>query len=44
MTEQELTESMLTQLRNKRIWLPRGEEYRPAQDALTWHREKIIKQ
>lgn len=44
MTEQGPTGSMLTQLRNKRIWLPRGEEYRPAQDALTWHREKVMKQ
>ena len=44
MTEQGPIASMLTQLRNKRIWLPRGEEYRPAQDALTWHREKVMKQ
>ena len=35
MVEQGPTESMLTQLRNKRIWLPRGEEHRPARDALT---------
>ena len=44
MTEQGPTASMLTQLRNKRIWLPRAEEYRPAQDALTWHRERVMKQ
>lgn len=44
MTEQGPTASMLTQLRNKRIWLPSGEEYRPAQAALTWHREKVMKQ
>ena len=44
MTEQGPIASMLTQLRNKRIWLPRGREYRPAQDALTWHREKVMKQ
>ena len=44
MSEQGPTEGVLTQLRNKRVWLPRGEEYRPAQDALTWHREKVMKQ
>ena len=44
MTEQGPIASMLTQLRNRRIWLPRGEAYRPAQDALTWHREKVMKQ
>lgn len=44
MTEQGPIASMLTQLRNRRIWLPRGAEYRPAQDALTWHREKVMKQ
>ena len=44
MTEQEPTASMLTRLGNKRIWLPSGKEYRPAQDALTWHREKVMKQ
>ena len=44
MTEQGPITSMLTQLRNRRIWLPRGEEYRPAQDALRWHRERVMKQ
>ena len=44
MREHGPTASMLTELRNKRIWLPRGEAYRPAQDALTWHREKVMKQ
>ena len=43
MTEQGPTESMLTQLRNKRIWLPRGEKHRPAQDALTWHRMRVLR-
>ncbi|MDE0682848.1 MAG: HNH endonuclease, partial [Candidatus Poribacteria bacterium] len=43
MTEQGPTASMLTQLRNKRIWLPRGEEHRPAQDALTWHRMRVLR-
>ena len=44
MREQGPTASMLTELRNKRLWLPRGEAYRPAQDALTWHRERVMKQ
>ena len=44
MTEQGPTESMLTQLHNKPIWLPRGEEHLPAQDALTWHRERVMRQ
>ena len=43
MMEQGPTASMLTQLRNKRIWLPREEEYRPAQDALTWHRQTVMR-
>ena len=41
MSEQGPTASMLTQLRNRRIWLPRDGEHYPAQDALTWHREKL---
>ena len=43
MSEQGPTDGMLTQLRNKRIWLPRGEEYRPAQDALEWHRVRVLR-
>ena len=43
MTEQGPTVSMLAQLRNRRIWLPRGEEHHPAQDALLWHRMRVLK-
>ena len=44
MSEQGPTASMLTQLRDKRIWLPRDGEHYPAQDALTWHREKVMRE
>ena len=44
MSEQGPTASMLTQLRNRRIWLPRDGEHYPAQDALTWHREKVMRE
>ena len=44
MTEQGPIASMLTELRNKPIWLPNEPEHRPAQDALTWHREKVMQQ
>jgi putative restriction endonuclease len=43
MTEQGPTASMLTQLRNKRIWLPSGCEYRPAPEALAWHRQTVMR-
>ena len=43
MTEQGPTALMLTQLHNKPIWLPRGEEHHPAQDALTWHRIRVLR-
>ena len=43
MTEQGPTASMLTELRNRPIWLPNEPEHRPAQDALTWHREEVMK-
>ena len=44
MTEQGPIASMLTELRNKPIWLPNEPEHRPAQDALTWHRKKVMQQ
>ena len=44
MSEQGPTASMLTQLRNRRIWLPRDGEHYPAQDALTWHREEVMRE
>ena len=43
MTEQGPTGSMLTQLHNRPIWLPRWEEHYPAQDALTWHRMRVLR-
>ena len=43
MTEQGPTASMLTELRNRAIWLPNEPEHRPAQDALTWHREEVMR-
>ena len=44
MTEQGPTASMLTGLRDREIWLPGEPEHRPAPEALTWHREKVMKQ
>lgn len=44
MTEQGPTASMLTELRNRPIWLPNEPEHRPAQDALTWHRDEVMRQ
>ena len=44
MTEQGPTASMLTELRNRTIWLPNEPEHRPAQDALTWHRQEVMRQ
>ena len=43
MLERGPTEWLLTTLRGKSIWLPEDEEHYPAQDALTWHREKIFR-
>ena len=35
---------MLTELDDKRIWLPNDSKHYPAQDALRWHREKAMRQ
>ena len=43
MLERGPTEWLLTTLRGKSIWLPENEEYYPAQDALTWHRERVFR-
>ena len=43
-TEQGPTESMLTGFRGRELWLPREREHYPAQDALTWHRERVMRQ
>ena len=44
MTEQGPTASMLTGLRDREIWRPREPEYCPAPEALTWHREQVMRQ
>ena len=36
------TEWMLTELQNKSILLPECDQFHPAQDALTWHREEVL--
>ena len=38
------TASMLTELRDRDIWLPRATEHYPDKDALTWHREKVMRE
>lgn len=44
MTEQGPTASMLTGLRDREIWRPEEPEHRPAPEALTWHREQVMRQ
>ena len=41
--EQGPTRWMLTELRDKLIRRPEDEQHYPAQDALAWHREKVLK-
>ena len=43
MSERGPTEWLLTTLRDKSIWLPEDEELYPSQEALTWHREKVLR-
>lgn len=43
LSERGPTEWLLTTLRGKSIWLPENEEHYPAQDALAWHREKVLR-
>lgn len=43
MTEHGPTASMLARLRDRQIWLPRGEECRPAPEALAWHRQTVMR-
>ena len=42
MTEHGPTASMLARLHDRQIWLPCG-EYRPAPEALAWHRETVMR-
>ena len=44
MTEQGPTALMLTELDDKRIWTPQDAQFYPSQAALTWHREKVMRQ
>ena len=43
MSDQRPTEWMLTELQDKSILLPEREQLYPAQDALAWHREKVLR-
>ena len=43
MTEHGPTASMLARLRDRQIWLPSGCEYRPAPEALAWHRQTVMR-
>lgn len=40
--EHEPTERMLSGLRDKRIWMPPVEQHCPDQEALAWHRERVM--
>ena len=42
-TEQGPTASILEDFRDKEIWLPGEPEHRPAQNALMWHRENVLR-
>ena len=42
--EHEPTERMLNELRDQRIWTPTGEQHRPHQEALAWHRERVMEE
>ena len=42
--EHEPTETMLSELRDRRIWTPPVEQHRPDQEALAWHREAAMRQ
>ena len=44
MSDRRPTEWMLTELQDKSILLPEQDQLYPAQDALAWHREKVLRQ
>ena len=44
MSDRRPTEWMLTELQDKSILLPEQDRLYPAQDALAWHREKVLRQ
>ena len=43
MAEQGPTAFLLAELRDREIWLPEEPEHRPAPEALTWHREQVMR-
>ena len=43
MSDKRPTEWMLTELRDKSILLPERDQLYPAQDALEWHREEVLR-
>lgn len=43
MSDRRPTEWMLTELEGKSILLPEGDRLHPAQDALAWHREEVLR-
>ena len=44
LSEQKPTEWMFTELRKKSIQLPNEVQHYPAQDAMTWHRENVLRE
>ena len=44
MSDQRPTEDRLTELRDRSILLPEHNQLYPAQDALEWHREEVLRQ
>ena len=44
MSDRRPTEWMLTELQDKSILLPEQDQLYPAQDALAWHRKKVLRQ
>ena len=43
MSEQGPTASMLTQLRDRRVWTPEDDRYHPDRGALKWHRMRVLR-
>lgn len=43
LSEQGPTEGMLTQLRDRRVWIPDDDRYHPDKGAVEWHRMKVLR-
>ena len=43
MSEQGPTEGTLTQLRDRRVWIPDDDRYHPDKGAVEWHRMKVLR-